>query len=213
LTPIALLTWVAAWIVFILAVPALNMAHAYYQLPLLPPLAILAGIGAEWALTKWPAVSRARLRAQAALVTAAMLLTVAQIASFFVFFTDAYDTAKRLPYHLEVAKVVQESTPPDSVFVLLDSAGDTALTYYADRRSTLLYMVTDAMATDDERITAIERQRQAGATAFVAVDSSYLRHVEDPAAHPKLWTYLAAHYAPIALTPHYAVYDLRRPLA
>lgn len=204
------------WIIAIAGTFALlpNVArnHPYYQLPLLPPVAILAGVAADpriWLSTgPFQLLSKPSLAARSVLGAGVVLLVTSHGLLFATFFSDAYDVGSRVPYHLEVAQYIREGTPSGSVLILDDglSSVPTTLTYYANRRS-----LPFKGESPDAAISELEKLRGEGGGYLVVVDSSYRPSLRLARENDAYWNHLVQRYRLERETDHWAVFELSAP--
>jgi 4-amino-4-deoxy-L-arabinose transferase-like glycosyltransferase len=197
--------WIGTWVAFIIALAELHSTHYYYQLPMLPPLAILSARGAAWLWRQGQLVWKRRRRAPTVLAAATALgLAGAQSAAYVYYFQEAYDIRQRLPHHMELALLLKERTAPDALVAVYDGWGDTALTYYADRKTWLLPSLPGASGVPN-----LAQLRARGVTHFITVNSSYARRVPEVMGDRALWDQLTREYALVVRHDHYLVFDLR----
>lgn len=201
-----LYAWLLAVLVYLFALAGANVGHVYYQLPALPVTGLFFGLGVAALAGSAPVVEFSR-RNRKALITLALIAAVLYLAGFRAFFTYMYDTSLRMPYAAEVARIIRERTPEDAVMILNQpNASPTVLTYYARRRSWDFRIATGSDAIQD-----LERLRARGGTIYVAVETRYGNGVAQTKADESLWRHLNTRYRPVAVSPHYLIFDVRSP--
>lgn len=206
---ILIYVWLSAVILSFVALAGANTGHVYYQLPLLPVAALLAGFGVERVLElcSSPPVIRKRMLQLGVLLPAGALVLVGHMALYYYFFSYMYNTKVRMPYAMEVARIIQELTPPAAILILNQPvASTTVLTYYSQRKSWNF-----SVAAGHQAVQELEDLRGRGATTYVAIDTRYASGVAETKRNEVFWRYLENHYAPIALSNHYIIVDLTKP--
>lgn len=203
--------WIlSAWLIaiigylFIFAGP--NSGHVYYQLPLLPLAVIYFGFTVEWFLNKWN-YGKVPFKGKLFFSLGSVFLVVTIIyygIGAIMYITYMY--GNRMPYNLEVAKVINEYAPKNS-FIIIDQPGTMyagVLEYYSHCRASYFYPSKTA-------VSELEDLRVKGATIYVAVNTKYGNGVKSTQENTKLWRYLNEKSRPIALNSNYLIFDLRKP--
>jgi hypothetical protein len=206
---VVLYMWLAALVgsTFILA--GATYEHSYYHLPLLPVSAILFGYAVEWLYHSHGVRDRFKNKAvRYGVGSAVVFIVLGYGVGFYIFYSYMYDVRLRSPYVMEVATIVRTQTPPEGA-VILDQPGDTtqAVTYQLQRQSWDWKLVTQGKSA--QAIQDLEKLRARGATTYIAIDTKYGSGMDDLNNNPILWRYLNDTYRPIALSEHYAIFDLR----
>lgn len=136
--------WLAAALSFVIVVGQGNLNHEYYQLPVLPPLALFFGVAAApvFGGQVWRSLIASPLWSRAALIVTAGAVVGLSLWGFYKsnvirdFFRP--DQLDMLP--VEVGEAVQEITPQDAAFVVVEhvetvnAANSPMLLYHARRR-------------------------------------------------------------------------------
>ena len=205
---VVLHSWVAAVVASIYALAGANAGHPYYQMPILPGAAMLFGVAASRfvhsdLLRRWNATPGLRLL----LYLTAVILSVGYCAGYWVFFNYMYDIKLRMPYAQEISKIIRDKTPKDAVLIIHDPTRTTiVLTYHSRRPSWAFDMVKGERA-----VRNLEEFRFKGGTIFVSTDTSYGSGMDQLKGNTQLWEHLNDHYVALAVTEHYAIFDLTRP--
>lgn len=176
--------WLAATVSFVFVVGTGNLGHEYYQLPALPPLALLFGVAAA------PVFDGAFLRRTvgkfAGPLAAAVTLAVLGVISFNEsFVVRNFFRPELLDYTpIRAGAAIQAVTPPDALIVVVefvesDNAANAPMLLYHSRRK--------GWSFDVRGITpqAVEEVRQRGATYFATLVWSALQR-----AQPQFAAYL-----------------------
>ena len=188
--------WLAAMIVFIIVVGYGNR-HRWYQLPLVPIAAALAGAGCAFIGSK---ISSRLAAIASSIVLAATFLILA-----FVYVRPFYETSgsQLRDAGLELKKV----TPPDALIVAADM-GDPTIFYYAERKGWHFLehnAIYNGNPDDSEQaIRNLERLRRGGATHFVFTRNTFwwLR------SYPEFASDLTNNATLIESTPQFRIYEL-----
>jgi hypothetical protein len=119
-------SWVVGAVVYVVVVAGGNLAHDYYQVPVLLPLSLWVGAAIAWALRR-SAVSRPRLRIAARFVVLAFLvLCLTRVAHF-----RKKEVSSR---HLVELGVAAQEVVPEGELVVVAEDGDPTFLYHVDRR-------------------------------------------------------------------------------
>lgn len=196
-------SWLGAIIAYFCVLAGANSGHVYYHLPLLPLGAILFGFAVEGVLGKrdlFNLMMKRRLFVCLRIGFIFLILTGYGI-GYFKFFKYMYKN--RMPYTLEVVKIIRENTP-ENRFIILNqpTAMPGVETYYSHSRS--WYFTASETA-----IPELETLRSLGATTYVAIDTKYGSGVWQTKKNKVFWNYLNEKYKPVAITDHYLIFDLR----
>lgn len=202
-----LYVWLGAIVAYfyILAGP---IRHIYYQLPLLPVASILFGFAVEWLVSNRGFFKRLfRKKWFLGLGVGIILLTlVGYGAGYFKYFLYMYDTTLRMPYVLEVSKIIKEQTPENRVILLNQPRAIPAVLTYYSQCKTWYFLIE----SDQQAIARLEHLRARGATTYVAIDTKYGSGVKETKQNTMFWRYLCERYMPIAIADHYLVFDLTK---
>lgn len=118
--------WTAiASLVYLLTFQGGNVQHDYYQILILPTLAIFSGIGISFFLTEKKIFINLFLNT--------LFIIVLLAFSLFFSFYKIRDYYSYSPDLVNVAKIIKTLTPPEAKIVT-DTTGDTTLLYLAERR-------------------------------------------------------------------------------
>ena len=188
--------WLAAMIVFIFIVGYGNR-HRWYQLPLVPIAAALAGGGCVFIGSK--------ISSRLLTITSSIVLAITFLILAFVYVPPFYETsgAQLRDAGLELKKV----TPPDALIVSADM-GDPTIFYYAERKGWHFPErdgIYNGTPDDSEQaIENLERLRRGRATHFVFTRNTcwWLRSYPEFAAH------LTHNATLIEATPQFRIYKL-----
>lgn len=198
--------WLGAIVVYFYALAGVNAGHVYYQLPLLPVAALLAGFALQYAFDgeQRPTWLRGIMMSRL-LLPVALIILIGHGVLYVKFFSYMYDPQLRMPYLLEVAKIIQSRTPPDSVLVVNqpNTAGLQPISYYSHRKAVLF-----SVGTGGEAIKELETFRAEGGTTYVTHDTHYGSGMAESQRNELFWRYLQERYTPIVVREHYAIYDL-----
>jgi hypothetical protein len=102
-----------------------NVQHDYYQILILPTIAIFCGLGINFF------IENKKIGGNYFLTLS--LVVVAIISSFLFSYFRVKDFYAYNPETVEIAKIINTITEPDSVIVT-DNVGDTTLLYLSDRK-------------------------------------------------------------------------------
>jgi hypothetical protein len=182
-------------IVFII-IAGYGNRHRWYQLPLVPISAALAGAGCAFV--------GSRISSRLAAVTSSILLAVMFVILAFVYVRPFYESsaAQLRDAGLELKKV----TPPNALIVAADM-GDPTIFYYAERKG-WHFLENDAIYNgnpddSEQAVENLEGLRRRGATHFVFTRNTFwwLRSYPEFAAH------LAENATLIEATPQFRIYQ------
>ena len=188
--------WLAAMIVSIIVVGYGNR-HRWYQLPLVPIAAALAGVGCGFV--------GSRISSRLAAITWSIVIAVTFLILAFVYVRPFYESsaAQLRDAGLELKKV----TPPDALIVAADM-GDPTIFYYAERRS---WHFLEQNATyngnpddSEQAIENLEWLHRRGATHFVFTRNTFWWFQ----SYPDFVGYLSKHATLIEATPEFRIYQL-----
>jgi hypothetical protein len=191
-------SWLAVIVLFVIVVGYGNR-HPWYQLPLVPVVAAFAGYG------------MARLVAQT-WRPAAIYIVVALIIGAFAI--QSYNATRKLYWPAAadlraLGLALKDITPAGSLIIIADYGDPTGL-YYGERKG-WHFAEKDAIYnghpnTSAEAIADLEHLREQGAThiAFYSSSRWWFDYYREFAQH------LAETSKPIANTPAYQIFELRR---
>ena len=204
--------WTISMVVYVLLTAGAQMSHWNYQVPLIPVGALLATIGIyglvneQRIISIWGALKVNRVIIFGFIVVA-VVLALGYIMIYSSVIRDAYNIYKRVPYAIEVGKIVQKEIPDDDFVMLIQpNMVATCQTYYMDRKVRVLYIENDPTPTN---ISKMEFWRARGAIGVVAVDTPYGSGTELVKSKPDLLAYLRGNYRTVRETDHYLIYSLR----
>ncbi len=118
--------WIAiSSLIYLLTFQGGNVQHDYYQILILPALAIFSGIGISFFLTEKKVFINLFLNALfiIALLAFSLFFSFYKIRDYYSYNTDL----------VNMAKIIKTLTPPEAKIVT-DTTGDTTLLYLAERR-------------------------------------------------------------------------------
>jgi 4-amino-4-deoxy-L-arabinose transferase-like glycosyltransferase len=169
--------WLVAMIVFTIVVGYGNR-HRWYQLPLVPIAAALAGAGCRFVAS--------RISSRLAAITSSVVLAGTFLILAFVYVRPFYESsaAQLRDAGLELKKV----TPPDALIVSADM-GDPTIFYYAELKGWHFLeqnAIYNGNPDDSEQaIENLQRLRRRGATHFVFTRNTFwwLQSYPEFAAH------------------------------
>ena len=188
--------WLAAVIVFIVVVGYGNR-HRWYQLPLVPIAAGLAGAACAFVVSK--------ISSRLIAVTLSVMLVSSFTTLAFWCVQPFYQSsaAQLRDAGLELKKV----GPPDALIVAADM-GDPTIFYYAQRKgwhfpeSEAIYNGTPD--DSEQAIENLERLRRGGATHFVFTKNTFWWLQ----SYPEFVAYLTNNAKVIESTPEFRIYEL-----
>ena len=203
-----LIAWLAVAFCYLFVFAVVSSAHPYHHLLLLPVASILFGFAAERVMQGRKALVRIIFKGYSSVIVSATILILViacYIFGYIKFFSYMYDVSLRMPHVLEIADVVRANTDDDAV-VLLNQPHvlPAVLGYYSQRQDRWFQIKTDKQAIDE-----LERQRESGATTYVAIDTKYGSGVKDTHQHEAFNAHLQNRYSLIAQSDYYLIYDLR----
>ena len=188
--------WLAAMIVFIIVVGYGNR-HRWYQLPLVPIAAALAGAGCGFV--------GSRISSRLAAITSSIVVAVIFLILAFVYVRPFYESsaAQLRDAGLELKKV----TPPDALIVAADM-GDPTIFYYAERKGWHFLeqnAIYNGNPDDSEQaIENLEWLRRRGATHFVFTRNTFWWSQ----SYPEFVGDLSKRATLIEATPEFRIYEL-----
>ena len=171
--------------------------HRWYQLPLVPIAAALAGAGCRFVAS--------RISSRLAAITSSVVLAGTFQILAFVYVRPFYESsaAQLRDAGLELKKV----TPPDALIVSADM-GDPTIFYYAERKGWHFLeqnAIYNGNPDDNEQaIENLERLRGRGATHFVFTRNTFWWLQ----SYPEFVGDLSKHATLIETTPEFRIYML-----
>lgn len=183
-------------IVFIIVVGYGNR-HRWYQLPLVPIAAALAGAGCGFV--------GSRISSRLAAITSSIVVAVIFLILAFVYVRPFYESsaAQLRDAGLELKKV----TPPDALIVAADM-GDPTIFYYAERKGWHFLeqnAIYNGNPDDSEQaIENLEWLRRRGATHFVFTRNTFWWSQ----SYPEFVGDLSKRATLIEATPEFRIYEL-----
>ncbi len=186
--------WIVAVLIFVLLAAPGNHRHPWYQLPVVPAAAALAGRGIDLLLTHVPSLSR---QTGTRVTTLALLFLGVFVMSWFG--NQARGHSWNAPA-LEAGTTVKETTPEGSL-ILAVSDGDPTTIYYAYRKGWHFYRWN---IYSERAIEKLEQYRAQGAD-FLVIDKHYFF----PDEFPALMNHLEVNYSYLAREDDYVIFDLR----
>jgi 4-amino-4-deoxy-L-arabinose transferase-like glycosyltransferase len=188
--------WLAAMIVFTIVVGYGNR-HRWYQLPLVPIAAALAGAGCRFVAS--------RISSRLAAITSSVVLAGTFLILAFVYVRPFYESSAA---HLRDAGLeLKKVTPPDALIAAADM-GDPTIFYYAERKGWHFLeqnAIYNGNPDDSEQaIENLERLRRSGATHFVFTKNTFWWLQ----SYPEFAAYLTNHATLIEGTPEFRIYKL-----
>ena len=200
---IVVYAWVAAMIAYVFLTPGAQMSHWNYQVPLIPIGALLAGIGID-SLRGNPravAIWQTLIRRPIVLAGLGALIVFGYGIIYAAVIRNAYDIHKRVPFAIEVGKIVQKEVPREGFLLLIQPMMVPATqTYYMDRKVRQL---------KDVSVSEVDRWCQRGAIGIVAVDTPYGSGTELVRKDPELLSYLRKNFRTVVESNRYMIYSLR----
>jgi hypothetical protein len=202
-----LYSWLGAVILYFYVLAGANSGHIYYHLPLLPVTAIFFGFTVQWVLNQ-PEFFKKMFKNQLSLLLTRVLIFIilfSYAVGYYKYFQYMYSA--RLPYVLEVSEIIKKHTP-NNRFIIDNGSGllTAVISYYSKSRANFFTVSPSAIAD-------LENWRAQGATTFVTMETNYNRKlVPAQINYKEFWKYLNETATPIALTEHYQIFDLQRPL-
>ena len=188
--------WLVAMIVFTIVVGYGNR-HRWYQLPLMPIAAALAGAGCRFVAS--------RISSRLAAITSSVVLAGTFLILAFVYVRPFYESsaAQLRDAGLELKKV----TPPDALIVSADM-GDPTIFYYAELKGWHFLeqnAIYNGNPDDSEQaIENLQRLRRRGATHFVFTRNTFWWLQ----SYPEFAAYLAENATLIEATSQFRIYKL-----
>ncbi len=202
-----LYAWLGTMILYFYVLAGANSGHVYYHLPLLPVAAIFFGFTVQW-LTNQTEFLKIMFKKKSLLLLTRVLIFIilfSYAVGYYKYFQYMYSV--RLPYVLEVSEIIEKHTPKNRFIIDNGSGLLTAVISYYSKSKAHFFTVTPSAIAD------LESWRAQGATTFVTMETNY-DPILVPAQlkHKEFWKYLNETATPIAITEHYQIFDLQRPL-
>jgi 4-amino-4-deoxy-L-arabinose transferase-like glycosyltransferase len=191
--------WLLALLVFIILAGWGNYRHDWYQLPLVPVAAALAGLACDWGGRRVAARAGAPLARLGASVLVASLAAAAYIA-----IAPHYEP-KRLAWW-QAGLALKRLTPPEALLLIADDGDPTAL-YYSQRHGWhFLQYFGSAPVDSQQAIDELEQRRTEGASYLVFTRNTFwwLEH------YLAFRAYLEAPYRRVHETEAYLIFNLGR---
>lgn len=193
--------WLIAMVAYIFLTPGAQMSHWNYQVPLIPIGALLAGIGVSGLRnnSRMAVFWQALIRRPAVLSGFVALIVLGYVMIYAAVVRDAYDIHKRVPFAIEVGKIVQKEIPREGFLLLIQPKMVLATqTYYMDRK------IRDL---SDVSIQGVDRWRARGAIGVVAVDTPYASGTDMVRNDPELLSYLRNNFRTVVESDNYMIYS------
>jgi 4-amino-4-deoxy-L-arabinose transferase-like glycosyltransferase len=189
--------WLVAMVLFVIVVGYGNR-HRWYQLPLVPIAAALAGAAC--------AFIRSKVSSRVVAVTLSILLVSSFMISAFWYVQPFYLSSAQL---LHAGVELKNVTAPDALIVAADM-GDPTIFYYAERKG-WHFLEDDAIYNgnpddSEQAIEDLERLRRRGATHFVFTRNTFWWLQ----SYPEFGRHLAQSATLIEATPEFNIYKLAR---
>ncbi len=190
--------WLLALIVFVVLAGNGNYRHDWYQLPVVPVAAALAGRVCDRAFRRLAQRTGAMLALMGAGVFVVGLAYVS-----YVCIASHYEP-KRLPWW-QAGRELDRITPPDALVLIADDGDPTAL-YYSKRHGWHFLQYFGSNPVDSQQaIRELEQLRAEGA--------SYLAFTRNTfwwlARYGAFREHLEAHYRRVSATDAYMIFDIR----
>jgi 4-amino-4-deoxy-L-arabinose transferase-like glycosyltransferase len=190
--------WLLALLVFVVIAGWGNHQHDWYQLPLVPVAAALAGRACAWGF------GRAARRTGATPARLGAGVLVAGLAAAAYIAATPHYAPKRLAWW-QAGLALNRLTPPGTL-VLIADYGDPTAFYYSQRQGWHFLQDFGSPPVDSQQaIGELEERRREGASylAFMRNTFWWLEH------YPAFRAHLEAHYRRIRETEAYWIFDLR----
>jgi 4-amino-4-deoxy-L-arabinose transferase-like glycosyltransferase len=190
--------WLLALLGFIVLAGWGNHEHDWYQLPLVPVAAALAGRACAWGVGR---VARRAGAAPACLTAGVFVAGLATVS--YVCLAPHYEP-KRLAWW-QAGLALNHLTPPEALVLVADDGDPTAL-YYSRRRGWhFLQEFGRAPVDSQEAIGELEQRRTEGASYLVLRANTFWWRERYRAFR----AHLEAHYRRVHETEAYLIFDLR----
>jgi 4-amino-4-deoxy-L-arabinose transferase-like glycosyltransferase len=190
--------WLLALLAFVLLVGWGNHEHDWYQLPLVPVAAALAGRACDWG------VRRVAARAGATLARIGAGVFVAGLAAAAYISIAPHYEPKRLAWW-QAGLALTRLTPPEALLLIADDGDPTAL-YYSQRHGWhFLQNFGDSPVDDQQAIRELERLRTEGAGYLIFTRNTFWWLERYPAFRE----HLEARYRRVRETEAYLIFDIR----
>lgn len=191
--------WLLANLMFMVVVGEGNR-HPWYQLPMTPAAAALAGVGYDFTVRR----SAALMRSKTLLTLLNCIFFVALAAYSYMTVTPLY--AHQRPELWSLGRELNRITPPDALVIVADG-GDPRAIYYSQRKGWHFLQggyLRDHPRDTQEAITIIEQLRGEGASYLAFAQNS----VQWFDAYEGLREYLDVRYQRIRETTEYVIFDI-----
>jgi hypothetical protein len=189
--------WLLALLGFIVLAGWGNHEHDWYQLPLVPVAAGLAGRACDWGVRRMAA----RAGATPARLGAGVVVGLA--AAAYIAITPHYEP-KRLVWW-QAGLALNRLTPPEALLLIADDGNPTAL-YYSQRRGWHFLQNFGSPPLDSQQaIGELEQRRREGAS-YLAFTRNTFWWLE---RYPAFREHLEARYRRVHETEAYLIFDLR----
>jgi 4-amino-4-deoxy-L-arabinose transferase-like glycosyltransferase len=190
--------WLLALLAFVLLVGWGNHEHDWYQLPLVPVAAALAGQACDWGVRRVVA----RAGATPACLGAGVLVA-GLAAAAYVSIAPHYEP-KRLAWW-QAGLELHRLTPPETLVLIADDGDPTAL-YYSQRHGWhFLQNLGESPVDDQQAIRELERKRTEGAS-YLVLTANIFWWLE---RYPAFREHLEARYRRVRETEAYLIFDIR----
>jgi 4-amino-4-deoxy-L-arabinose transferase-like glycosyltransferase len=198
--------WLMAIIFSLFFLSGAHMGHPYYQLPFLHFGLLLFGIGIEKFIShKYLDIILRNTNIRFIFIISSAFVLTTSIYAYKKYFNYMYNTNSRMPYVLEVSKIIKDKTNINDCLVINQpSAMKTVLTYYSDRSS-----FDFSPYHGDSTIISLESYIKRGGTIYVALDTKYASGMQQSKQNILFWKYLTQTYDTIAYSEHYAIFNLK----
>jgi 4-amino-4-deoxy-L-arabinose transferase-like glycosyltransferase len=190
--------WLLALLAFVLLAGWGNHEHDWYQLPLVPVAAALAGRACAWGF------GRVARRAGAPLARLGAGVLVAALAAAAYLAIAPHYEPKRLAWW-QAGLALNHLAPPEALLLIADDGDPTAL-YYSQRRGWHFLQHFGRPPVDSEEAIGELEQRRAEGASYLVFTRNTFWWLE---RYPAFRAYLEAHYRRVRETEAYWIFDLR----